>query len=162
MPAVMSCPGARGRMHPPDGCRCLVDAAPTRHLVTQMIAVGWPLDEQGRRLGLRHGRNFAAVLRRTRIERATALAVAALHERLWDIPGPSPRTVTTAIRRGYTAPDPVTVARLVDGRRCAYTTADRDQAIRVLAARGLSANAIATRLHAAHRDVRAVTTTTAA
>lgn len=151
------CPGQYGRPHWPDGCRCLVDAAPTHGVVRSLAAVGWPLQEQGRLTGQRHGRDFFRIMSRDRIERGTALRVGWLYARLWDVPGPSPRTVTMAARLGWTAPDPVVVARLVAGIDCPHTKTDRDQAIRVLLAAGrLPVTTIAGRLHTADRTVRAI------
>src|SRR6266702_7270930 len=97
-----SCPGTRGEPHWPGGCRCLINAAPTHTLIRSLAAIGWPLQEQGRLLGKRYGRNFRS-LTRDRIERGTAVRVGWLYARLWDVPGPSPRAVATAARLGWTA-----------------------------------------------------------
>ena len=88
------CPGRRGGQHNRDGCRCLIDAAPFHGLVRSLAAIGWPLQEQGRLIGCRYGRNFR-VLTRDRIERGTAVQISCLHTQLWDVPGPSPRTATS-------------------------------------------------------------------
>lgn len=151
------CPGQDGGQHWPDGCRCLVAAAPTHGFVRSLAATGWSLQHQGRLTGQRHGHDFVRVLSRDRIERATALRVGQLYARLWDLPGPSPRTVTMAARLGWTAPDPVVVARLAAGIDCPHTRTDRDQAVRVLLAAGrLPVTAIATRLRMSPHTVRAI------
>jgi hypothetical protein len=156
-PNHAGCPGQYGRPHWPGGCRCLVDATPTHAFVRALAAIGWPLEQQGRLIGQRHGRDFFRILTRHRIERGTALRVGWLYARLWDVPGPSPRAVTMAARLGWTAPDPVVVARLVADIDCPHTKTDRDQAIRVLLAAGrLPVTTIAGRLHAADRTVRGI------
>jgi hypothetical protein len=155
-PSRPHCPGQHGQPHLAGGCRCLIDATPTHQFIRSLAAIGWPLREQGRLLGQRYGRNFR-VLTRQRIERGTALRVGWLYTRLWDVPGPSPRAVATAARLGWRAPDPVVVARLVAGIDCPHTTADRDQAVRVLTARGQhTVTAIANRLRMSPHTVRAI------
>lgn len=153
------CPGASGSgPHLTGGCRCLVNAAPTHALIRSLVAIGWSPVRQAELAGYRTGsRHVHFVLTRPRIQRVTALRLAELHTRLWDIPGSSVRSVTHAARHGWSAPDPVTVARLVAGIDCDHTTADRDQAVRVLASRpGNTPSAIAERLHMAYRTVRAI------
>lgn len=144
-----ACPAARrGRHrgpHLPTGCRCLVTAAPTHQFLRALCAVGWPLGEQSRLVGASPAA-ASAILARPLIERATALRYARLYTRLWDVPGPSLRVITTAARLGWQAPDPVVVARLVAGTDTPHTPVDREQAVRVLAARGATTNAIAVRL----------------
>jgi hypothetical protein len=155
-PTHPGCPGQYGGQHRPGGCRCLVDAAPTHDLIRSLTAIGWPLREQGQLLGKRYGRNFR-VLGRDRIERRTAVQVGWLYARLWDVPGPSTRAVATAARLGWTAPDPVVVARLAAGIDCPHTRTDRDQAVRVLLAAGrLTPAAIGARLRMSPRTVRAI------
>jgi hypothetical protein len=118
MPAT-HCPAARhgGHRHPhlPHGCRCLVDAAATHQFIQSLAAIGWPLRTQGRLLGWDSGDMLGQILRRDTVTRHSARRVAVLFDRLWTVPGPSPRTVTTATRLGWDAPDPVVVARLVAG-----------------------------------------------
>lgn len=155
--ARSGCPGQHGGQHWPGGCRCLVDATPTHSFVRSLAAVGWPLQHQGRLIGQRHGHDFFRILSRNRIERGTALRVGQLYARLWDVPGPSPRTVTMAARLGWTAPDPVVVVRLAAGIDCPHTRTDRDQAVRVLLAAGrLPVTAVATRLRTSPHTVRAI------
>lgn len=148
--------------HLPGGCRCLVDAAPTHRFIQALATIGWSLTEQGRLLGDRHGRQCSRILTQDTIERATARRVAHLYARLWDVPGPSPRAVALAARRGWMAADRVVVARLVAGIPCPHTAADWHQAARVLAGRGLPVTAIAARLHHSHQSVRAATATATA
>lgn len=159
-PAPDRCPAARhgghGKPHLPQGCRCLTDAAPTHQFIQSLAALGWPLGTQSRMLGCDRGDLVGKILRQPTVTRHTARRVAVLWDRLWRMPGPSPRTVTTAARLGWDAPDPVVVARLVKGIDCVHTSLDRDQAARVLARRGLSVNAIALHLHMAARTARSI------
>jgi hypothetical protein len=154
------CPAARygghHQPHLPQGCRCLIDAAGTHQFIQSLAAIGWPLGTQGQLLGWGSGDLVGKILRQATVTRQTARRVAALWDRLWTVPGPSPRTVATATRLGWDAPDPVVVARLVAGIDCAHTALDREQAARVLARRGLSVNAIGERLHMAARTARAI------
>lgn len=157
-----SCPAARqGRHRGPHlaaGCRCQVPSAPTHQFIRALVAVGWPLGEQSRLAGINPGA-ASAILQRRAVERATALRFARLYARLWDVPGPSPRVITTAARLGWQAPDPVVVARLVAGIDTPHATVDRDQAARVLTARGTTVNAIAVRLGMRPRTVARITAT---
>jgi hypothetical protein len=149
--------GTRHLPHLPEGCRCPVNAKPTHHFMKSLAVNGWPLRMQGRLLGASAGTEFRRILGHDLVERATALRVARLWDRLWDVPGPCPRTVAWAARCGWEAPDPVVVARLIAGTGCPATRAERDQAIRVMAAQGRSATAIVTRLRTSHHKIRVVT-----
>jgi hypothetical protein len=148
-----SCPaaghGGHHLPHTPTGCRCQITAAPTQQFVRSLATIGWPLGTQGRLIGWSSGHLVGQILRQDTVTRRTALRVAALYTRLWDVPGPSPRTVATAARLGWDAPDPVVVARLVAGITCPHTHLDRNQAVRVLAGRGLGIHGIARRLRMA-------------
>jgi hypothetical protein len=148
--------GGHRESHLPQGCRCLTDAAPTHQFIQSLAAIGWPLRTQGRLLGCHSGDLVGKILRQATVTRHTARRVAHLWDRLWTVPGPSPRTVTTAARRGWDAPDPEVVARLVADIDCPHTSLDRDQAARVLARRGLSVNGIALRLHMALNTARSI------
>lgn len=150
-------PAGHVSAHPPQGCQCLVDATLTQHYIRALVVVGWSLKAQGRMLGSTDGAKFRRILAQARVERATALRVADLFARLWDVPGPDQHAIAWAARQGWDAADPVVVARLVTGIRCPHTDADRDQAIRVLAAQGRSVTLIASRLRISHQKVRAVT-----
>lgn len=135
----------------------LVDATPTHQFIRALAVIGWSLKEQGRQLGSVDGAKFRRILSQDRVERSTAVRVARLYARLWDVPGPCPHTIAWAARQGWEAADPIVVARLVAGRPCPHTRADRDQAVRVLAARGRSTTTIASRLRVAHRTVHTIT-----
>jgi hypothetical protein len=154
------CPAARRgghcRPHLPGGCRCQVDAAATHQIIRSLAAIGWPLGTQGRLLGWDSGDLVGRLLRQGTVTRHTARRVADLWDRLWNVPGPSPRTVATAARLGWDAPDPVVVARLAAGITCAHSSLDRDQAARVLALRGWSVKRIARHLHMAVGTARSV------
>jgi hypothetical protein len=150
-------PGGHDHTDPAHSLPGLVDAAPTHQFVHALAAIGWSLKEQGRRLGLVDGATFRRILGQARVQRATAVRVAALYARLWDVPGPCPRTVAWAARQGWEAADPVVVSRLVAGTTCPHTTADRDQAMRVLAAHGRSVYGIASQFATSHHTVRAIT-----
>jgi hypothetical protein len=158
---ALPCPVAagQGRLHRP-GCRCLLDADPTHQFVRSLAVIGWPLVEQGRRIGQRHGRDFHRILGQARVERGTAVRVACLYEHLWDMPGPSPRTTALAAGRGWDAPDPVTVARLLTDRDCPHRRIDRDQAVRVLLRRGATETAITKQLRVGIGKIRALAATT--
>lgn len=142
--------------HLPDGCRCLVDTEPTRKLVRSLVAGGWSIEDQGDELGLVYGRNLDRMIHRPRIQRISALRVARLHDRLWNVPGPSPRSVTHAINQGWPYADPVVVARLVAGQDCPRNEVERDVAIRLLAREGGTTNEISRRLHTRFATVRRV------
>lgn len=158
---TLVCPAARfggGPDHLPGGCRCLVDAAPTHQFMRSLAALGWSFADQARLADAPRSAEFSRILSRYRVERGTALRVARLYDRLWDVPGPSLRTVRWAARCGWEAPDRVVVARLVAGIRCPHTKVDWEQAVRILAAKGLTTNAIALRVGSSQRRVRKATT----
>jgi hypothetical protein len=154
------CPAARygghRQPHLPQGCRCLIAAAPTHQFIQSLAAIGWPLSTQGRLLGWHNTEMLGRILRQPSVTRYMARRVAQLWEQLWAVPGPSPRTVTAAARLGWDAPDPVVVARLVAGIECPHTALDRHQAARVLAGRGLSMTGIAGRLRMNVRTARSI------
>lgn len=119
--------------HLPGGCSCIVDATATHERVQTLVAMGWSLRDQGRELGSRQPHSFAVILRRQRITRRTALQVAAMFDRLWNTPGPSPRSVTRAIHLGWPSIDPEVVERLVIGKQVPHSNIERDIAIRIVA-----------------------------
>jgi hypothetical protein len=78
--AVRPSPEALSPGHP-------VDATATRRRVQALVAVGYSRTFVAGRLG-RTGANFLTTLSRQQVTAATALAVRALYDELWDVPPP--------------------------------------------------------------------------
>jgi hypothetical protein len=67
------------------GGRALVDATATRRRVQALVAVGYPLSAVAARLG-KTVQNFSPALDGPQVTAATARAVYALYDELWDVP----------------------------------------------------------------------------
>lgn len=84
-----------------------VDATGTRRRLQALVAIGWPQSRLGQRLGVDPS-NMNALLTRSRVTAATARAVAALYDELWDTPAPQSPGATRARRhaaaRGWPPP----------------------------------------------------------
>lgn len=159
---LVRCPGSRSttRLHWP-GCRCQLDAASTRGYLQSLAAIGWSIDTQGHHIGM-SGHHAHRILTQPTVTLTTALRVARMWEQWWDIPGPSDRAIAHATRRGWDAPDPEVVRRLLRRMPTPYTHHDRDQAIRVLLGRGLTTEAVLGRLSVGRSTVHRVAAGTAA
>lgn len=84
-----------------------VDATPTRRRIEALMAIGWPIAEQARRLG-RSPANFAKVAHGRLVEVGTARQVSDLYERMSNSIPPPSRTKTLVLgyarRHGFAVP----------------------------------------------------------
>lgn len=81
----------------------LVDATGTRRRCHALAALGWPLSEQARRLGI-HPALYHRSMQSARVTAGRARAVRALFDELSMTPGPSNRTRIQAAGKGYLPP----------------------------------------------------------
>jgi DNA-binding NarL/FixJ family response regulator len=190
--------GQRNHLHGPTAAAILavkparelpagwVDAAGTARRIRALVAFGYGLSEQARRLD-RHLQQVWewAWARQDAVTVANRDAVAALYEQLSATPAPPSQSATRArneaARRGWYPPaawddiddpdaqptlgDPdalvvdwVLIERACDGEvpLARLNTGERQEAVRRLAATGMAHSTIALRLHAAKRTVDAV------
>lgn len=113
----------------------MVDAKPTVLRVQALMGMGWSLTQLGREVWpqAEKPRQFRDILNRTRVTRGTALRVAEVFGRLWNVDGGSLRAVNHAIGKGWKIADPEVVARLVAGIATPHNKVERDVAIRIVA-----------------------------
>jgi DNA-binding CsgD family transcriptional regulator len=162
------------RPHPRQAV-CLAIGA--RRRARALARIGWPLTWQGEQIGIQ-GTNYASQIAKTRISYRTWAAIRDLYEQLQMTPGPSTKAARVAELNGWPAPlewddvaiddptagpaapehasddlDPVVVQRLLDGFDVRATRAERAEAIRQLASRGLSDADIAARVRVTVRTV---------
>lgn len=129
----------------------LVPAAATHALVADLQDAGYALADLARELG-RTTSSLTGSLARARVRVATAAEVARLHRRLLEC-GPS---AVTSMRRAEGDPldvDEVAVERAMAGEAIELTLAGQIEAVRRLAARGMSVRRIALLLRTSARTV---------
>ncbi len=68
--------------------RALVDATGTQRRIQALVTNGWAQEQLARRIG-RQGRSFRRLLTQATVTAATARAVSAIYEQLWDVPPPT-------------------------------------------------------------------------
>ena len=86
-----------------EGLDPLVASIGARRRIRALQTQGWPVYELMARMGLR-STNATGLMNRPQVRRATAQAVAALYDELWDQPGPSTRTAAWARAKGFPPP----------------------------------------------------------
>jgi hypothetical protein len=79
-----------------------VDATGTRRRLQALVAIGWPTNELGARLGNKS--RYLKPLHADRVSRQTAESVDALYEQLKDTPGPDQRAVRRGARLHWAPP----------------------------------------------------------
>lgn len=158
-----------------------VNATGTRRRTQALIAIGWSLSEQARRVG-RTVSNHKYVLTAPTVQLRTAQTVAALYDELsatTPVPGPSAtRARRWAQREGWAPPlawdddtiddpdarpdlgdtdtdliDEVAIERALEGERIRLTDAELEHAVAVGLVRGMSRYTIAAALHVNHDRV---------
>lgn len=161
----------------------LVDGTGTRRRLQALVARGWSQRCLARKLGV-HEANFSKTVRATEVLVSTARAVAALYDELWDctpvaVTGSQKIAVNRARRmaheRGWLPPlawddiddpdetptvdlapvlDEIAVERAMVGDPVRLTKLERDEVVRRLTARGVSAWEIGRRLRTTGRTVQ--------
>lgn len=83
-----------------------VDATGSRRRLQALAVMGWPTREIAARLGNLDAQTYVYIAngRTKTIRRRTEQAIAALYDELWDQPGPSARTRSIALRKGWLPP----------------------------------------------------------
>lgn len=156
----------------------LIDSAGTRRRLQALAVIGWPRNILSERLGTARSTLTALKHGRGRVHRDTAAKVAALYDELSMTQGPSRRTRTEALAKGWVPPlawdddkidrpearatkmvrhvselDEIAVERAVRGIPTHLRPTERAEAVRRLTDLGLSAQEIARRLNVARRSV---------
>jgi hypothetical protein len=81
-----------------------INSLPTQRRIRALAAIGWPFSELSRHLGFRGKEYPQQLLRRPRVNVATARKVADLYDRLSMTPGPSQEARTRAAAKGWAPP----------------------------------------------------------
>lgn len=83
-----------------------VDATASRRRLQALAVMGWPTRQIAARLGNLDAQTYVYIANgRTRtIRRRTQEAIAELYDELWDVPGPSQRTRSIALGKGWLPP----------------------------------------------------------
>ena len=158
----------------------LVDATGSRRRLQSLARIGWSLAALGRELGIT-GSGVYRITEAERVTEETARRVAELYDRLWDKPGFSKRTRTSAEAHNWAPPmawdddaiddpkarpvlgfvrstpvpvlDEIAMERAMRGYSTRLTQAERTEVVRRLTERGLSAVEIAERLGKTPRSI---------